>query len=125
MVAYNFQTQFVAPIQAGAKRQTIRRRGMRRHARRGDLLQLYTGQRTKHCRKILDADPKCVDVYLVTILVTEDTITDVFVDGHRVGSLEQFARRDGFPDLAAMHEFWMRSHDVGPFSGVLIEWRAA
>ncbi|MEJ0016825.1 MAG: ASCH domain-containing protein [Acetobacteraceae bacterium] len=47
MVAYSFKRDFAAPILAGIKRQTIRA-DRRRHARPGEVLQLYTGMRTKH-----------------------------------------------------------------------------
>lgn len=46
MVAYNFQARFAAAIEAGEKAITIRSIGRRRHARNGERLQLYTGQRT-------------------------------------------------------------------------------
>ena len=49
MVAYNFQPEFVAPIQSGVKTQTIRRSA---RCKTGDELQLFTGQRTKACRQI-------------------------------------------------------------------------
>lgn len=45
MVAYSFRPQFIAPIQSGAKRQTVR--GLRkRHAHVGELVQLYTARRS-------------------------------------------------------------------------------
>jgi hypothetical protein len=53
MVAYSFDKRFVPQIENGFKRQTIRAH-RRRHARPGEALQLYTGMRTKHCRKIRD-----------------------------------------------------------------------
>ena len=47
VVALNFKQQFIPPILSGAKRQTIRAIGRRRHAIPGETLQLYTGMRTK------------------------------------------------------------------------------
>lgn len=52
MVAYNFQAQFADDVEHGFKTQTIRRDA---RCKSGDKLQLYTGQRTKNCRKLCDA----------------------------------------------------------------------
>ena len=65
MPAYNFQKQFAPLVESGQKRQTIRAIGKRRHARPGESLQLYTGQRTKACRKLISPDPECVSVQAV------------------------------------------------------------
>lgn len=59
MPAYNFRKQFAPLVESGQKRQTIRTIGKRRHARAGEPLQLYTGQRTKACRKLFSPDPEC------------------------------------------------------------------
>lgn len=54
MVALSFMPRFVPAIVAGTKLHTLRwpRHGRSRHARPGELLQLYTGMRTRHCRRI-------------------------------------------------------------------------
>lgn len=121
MVAYNFQRQFVEPIQAGAKSHTIRKNGKRRHARAGEALQLYFGLRTKSARKIID-DPVCVFVKSIRIIVTRVNIEAIDVDGCRQSDMEAFARCDGFQDLAAMHAFWLDFHGVGIFEGSMIGW---
>ncbi|MGV3485384.1 MAG: ASCH domain-containing protein [Planctomycetaceae bacterium] len=123
MVAYNFQAQFTEAIASGAKTHTIRRNGKRRHARAGERLQLYTGMRTKACRKILQEDPVCDGVYPVVIVVEDERIAAITVGGAAVDSLEQFAIDDGFESLAHMHEFWIRFHGVGRFVGSMIEWK--
>ena len=56
MVAINFSAQFADAVASGQKTQTIRRSA---RAAAGQVLQLYTGQRTKACRKLADAI--CVD----------------------------------------------------------------
>lgn len=58
MVAYNFQARFAPDVAAGRKLQTIRAEGRRAHAKAGDRVQLYTGMRTKACRKL--AEGTCV-----------------------------------------------------------------
>jgi hypothetical protein len=60
MVAYSFKKQFVPAIQSGRKRQTIRAL-RRRHARPGEMLQLYCGMRTATCVKIVP-DARCIGV---------------------------------------------------------------
>jgi uncharacterized protein YqfB (UPF0267 family) len=52
MVAYSFNKQFVDAIRSGRKHPTIRA-NRKRHARPGEMLQLYTGMRTRTCTKIV------------------------------------------------------------------------
>lgn len=127
MVAYSFQKQFAEPIIAGTKRQTIRapRLGKTRHARPGDALQLYTGMRTKQCRKIGDAVCEGAHRFLLNIR-----------DGHCAWSMpggtrsagphmmDDFARSDGFADWSDMKAFFAEHHPgVDMFEGILITWR--
>lgn len=124
MVAFSFQKQFAEPIITGTKRQTIRTRA---RAKPGDRLQLYTGMRTKACRKIGDA--VCADVSTVEIRLSKDLI---IVDGsswpapytYNDVRLDNFARADGFADWAAMKVFFAKHHPgVEMFEGFLITWR--
>jgi hypothetical protein len=62
MVAYNFKPQFAPLVEAGTKLQTIRAERRSRHAAPGEAIQLYTGMRTKACRKLLTPDPICQSV---------------------------------------------------------------
>jgi len=123
MVAYSFKKQFVAPILLGTKCQTIRANGKRRHARPGDALQLYTGMRTKQCRKIGDA--MCRSYELISINVELWAIsTGVFPKFTAWPEwLDDFARRDGFADRFEMRDFWLKAHGPGLFQGVLIRWQ--
>jgi hypothetical protein len=123
MVAYSFQKRFVDPIRQGYKRQTIRRQGFKRHARVGEMVQLYTALRTVHAERILP-DVVCTDVCPVLILFDDALrITRIETAGIPVIDLEGFAIRDGFTGLEDMGAFW--EHTNGPmthFEGVLIEW---
>lgn len=89
--------------------------GKRRHARPGDALQLYTGMRTKACRKLRDA--KCTLAIAITISS----------DGVKIGSRnspllsKSIAKKDGFKDFAEMAAWFDKTHGL-PFSGVLISW---
>lgn len=122
MVAYNFQRQFVEPIRSRTKTQTIRAIGKRRHARPGELLQLYTGQRTTSCEKILEEDPYCIAVEQVIIEVGADCIDSIAMSGYAIVDFERFAKEDGFKSLDEMYHFWARSHGYGRFEGLLIQW---
>lgn len=123
MVAYSFKRQFVAPIRAGIKAQTIRAH-RRRHARPGEAVQLYTGMRTRACERIVP-DVRCRDVVDVLMDLWPDDrdeairVGDVFLER---AAREQFAIQDGFDDLAAMRAFWLQNHGREPFRGVLITW---
>lgn len=117
MVAYNFQARFAPAVEAGTKRQTIRahRKGGR-HARMGEPLQLYTGMRTKQCRKLRDA--VCHDVCNILI---ESTAVWTFHPHEIHTDLDYFARLDGFADWREMREWFAGAHGL-PFNGVLIRW---
>lgn len=132
MVAYSFKPQFVEPIRWGLglgldiadgvvapKRQTIRAIGKKRHAREGEMLQLYTGMRTKQCRQIGTA--RCVSVKPI-LLDLENKIIET--GGVRIPRrhLDNFARDDGFAHFEDMRDFWRETHGLGYFKGIIIKW---
>lgn len=122
MVAYSFNPRFEVPIAEGWKTQTIR--GPReRHARPGDMLQLFVGQRTEQCRKICP-DVRCTEVMKAIIEFDADGFIDrIETDGVAVRDLDAFAQREGFADIDEMSEFWAENHGrLTVFQGVLIEW---
>lgn len=126
MVAYSFQRRFIAPIEAGTKSQTIRAVGKRRHAKTGDVLQLYFGQRTQYCRKII-ADRPCTRVERVRINHGLKTVV-LGEDGGpllmRKWDLDLFAIADGFKDWEDLAQFWATFHPgVSFFDGLLIGWK--
>ena len=123
MVAYNFVKQFAARIEDGSKKHTIRPTGKRRHARKGDKLQLYYGQRTKHCRKL--RDDTCVESADIQIMVS----TAGFFSWIRINEkylcdqqMELFATEDGFESLSQMSHFFFEMYGPGLFEGKLIIW---
>lgn len=144
MVAYSFKRRFVDPIRVGLssvslsfdcqpKRQTIRAIGKRRHARRGEVLQLYTAMRTKQCCKIGDA--RCVSFEGVLLkwsewpaFMTYDIAEREPGVWRRVGNtrpildMDTFARLDGFANFDDMATFWREGHGPETFDGVLIKW---
>ena len=131
MVAYSFQRMFVPAIETGLKRQTIRA-ARKRHARPGEMIQLYTGMRTKACRKIIP-DPECRRVDDIEIMVGDDRaplISMIAINGCHLDDvqMESFAHSDGFnlnpgrPALEYMSLFWLQRHGSGLFTGKLIHW---
>lgn len=135
MVAYSFKPLFAPQIVAGLKRQTVRGRRPR-HARPGELVQIYQGMRTRHCVKLIP-DPACTLV-LPVVISFDAAGTDVDwleIDGCALNraALEEFAVKDGFsPDhidlggstaLENFVRFWNASHGkLAQFEGELIQW---
>ncbi|MCJ2107902.1 hypothetical protein MKK70_21485 [Methylobacterium sp. E-041] len=128
MVAYSFKKRFGPPILAGTKAQTIRA-DRKRHARPGEQLQLFTGMRTKHCRRL--GEPVCLAVQPVRLVFAERGIPEAFqVDHAPIGprAMVAFAQADGFVDLDDMRRFWWSEHppeegDTLVFEGFLIRWQ--
>lgn len=120
MPALNFQKQFAQSVENGEKRQTIRAtwKDGRQPAKRGDQLALYTGMRTKGCRKLMDVE--CVEVSPV-FLCRAGQSPAIYVDGKPMVGPDDFARRDGFESIDAMLTFFEETHGL-PFQGWLIEW---
>ena len=124
MVAINFKKQFAGDVENGFKTQTIRQNA---RCKRGDALQLYTGQRTKQCRKLADA--VCKRVRKVKLCATE-----MFIDGNRLyaGSDYEneelyeydndFANKDGFDTYMDMAAWFEDNYGALPFEGYVIEW---
>jgi hypothetical protein len=123
MPAYNFQKRFVVPIRRGTKTNTIRRIGKRRHAQIGERIQLYTGMRTRHCKKIV-ADRICSRVSDIEITIGDSNFQSIDIDGVFLPRARwlAFAKRDGFESVGDFHELFKRMHGVGTFRGVLIQW---
>lgn len=129
MVAYSFKSRFVAPIEARTKRQTIRAVGKKRHARRGDYLQIYTGDRF-HPRLVGRA--KCEAAVPVLLAFGNATLRPFVQIGEqgpnasliiKPADLDAFATRDGFGDWQGLADFWAETHgDVAEWTGLLITW---
>jgi hypothetical protein len=128
MVAYSFKKQFGPPILAGTKAQTIRA-DRKRHARPGELVQLFTGMRTRQCRRL--GESRCVEVLPVRMAFSRRGAAELMQVGERYlvtgGQMDAFARADGFADLEAMARFWWTEHppeggNILTFEGILIRW---
>lgn len=117
MVAINFSAQFAGPVERGEKRQTIRRS---RKCGPGDALQLYTGQRTKACRKLRDA--VCQDVTYVGLTERGVSLGDV---RRFPRDIDEFARLDGFRDYAEMWAWFSDRYKTNSFTGYIIRWHTS
>lgn len=120
MVAYNFQPQFADDVETGRKLQTIR---MTARAKVGDDLQLYTGQRTQHCRKLRDA--VCTGVWKVVLMPTQYGV--ISPDGGKSWPFDpippdEFAQRDGFKTYAEMYKWFRNTYGKPEFKGFMIIW---
>jgi hypothetical protein len=115
MVAFNFQTQFASAIRSGAKTQTIRRN---ERCKAGDVIQLYTGQRTKQCTLIGTATCAICE----PIRIAEDHVAS---GGGRLpsGDAHHIATIDGFVSVDAMRD-WFRDRYGLPFSGYRVMWHS-
>lgn len=139
MVAYSFKKQFIKPIQVGLgiieqkgenlltfpKRQTIRAIGKRRHAREGEIIQLYYAMRTKQCTSI--GVGRCVHSGPIRIYVEAEKIEEGDLPSIKSAvGLDKFAISDGFADWSEMRRFWKEEHGdlvrLGPFVGVVMKW---
>lgn len=120
MVALNFKAVFAEPVEQRIKRQSIR---MTQRCRVGDALQLYTGMRTKQCRKLSETDPVCIFVSPV-LLGPPKASVPLTINGDAVegGDREQFAIADGFPTYDALYEFFQKTNTAEYICGFLHVW---
>ena len=127
MPALSFKTQFIPLIESGEKRQTIRAR--KRPIKVGERLYLYTGMRTKNCRKI--AELICTKTHNFLISKYQvDLYPRAWIDGELICSehLKELAIRDGFKEVEDFTQFFLTSPKaqtescVTSFSGQIIKW---
>ncbi len=116
MPAINFQERFRESILSGRKIQTIRKY-RKTPFKEGDRLYLYTGLRTKNCKKIFEKTIKAVYDFEIK------KNGDFYIGTFKVDTLSEFeiARYDGFADKYDMLEWFIKNHGL-PFHGQLIRW---
>ena len=137
MPSLNFQKQFVELIESGKKRQTVR--PVRKNPIKvGDKLYLFTGLRTKKCRRLVT--PLSVMVsdgslyyreyyyenYVICKSVEKIKIEEwvTCLNGEwlfKNGAEYKLALADGFKDTNEFHKFFKTNYKL-PFEGVLIKW---
>lgn len=114
MVAINFSSEFADDVESGRKTQTIRQTT---RVKSGQWIQLYTGQRTKTCRKLGEA--VCLDVTYVGLTARGITLGNM---DRFPRDFDKFARLDGFPDYAAMWAWFSARYKTDSFTGYIIRW---
>jgi hypothetical protein len=126
MALLGFKKMFVAPIRKGEKAQTIR--GFRKvPIKTGERIFMYTGLRTKHCKKICEAI--CIGQAWIRIAHNKVAIgaweknPKLFLDMR--SELNSFAHHDGFTGWEDLKQFWIKEHgkDCFPFKGVIYYFR--
>ena len=126
MPAYNFKSQFAPAVEAGTKLCTIRGRA----AKVGTTAYLYTGMRTKACRKL--GQGKIVRCDPIIIGRDVDAFPVVVIDDRKLRMAEvwDLAKQDGFEDSEKFVDFFADSQvyktmpggDIQIFAGFMITW---
>ena len=114
-------TVFIDKILSGEKRQTIRRASPKwKNVKVGDKLTLYTGLRSKQCRKLGEAVVDCItDVAfcgegLICPIAQGRWLTEDEVD--------ELVRRDGFGDVYDFWKFFDAHYPERPIEMKVIHW---
>lgn len=119
MPAYNFQGQFADDVASGRKRQTIR--ATDRHAKPGMTAYLYTGLRTKNCRKL----GMSTLVKIVSVEIGRHACGEPYAyvaNSHLThDSLDEFSKSDGFESGEEMAEWFSKQYSL-PFNGFVHMW---
>jgi hypothetical protein len=120
MPSLNFQQQFAADVEAGRKRQSIR---LNRRFRVGDTVHLFTGMRTKQCRRLGSG---IVTEVLPLTISRADAVPALVVSVDccelSPSAAHALATADGFSGLCAMERWFTSNHGL-PFDGWLIRWQ--
>lgn len=129
MVALNF-SMFIDKVENGTKPHTIRAR-RKRPVNVGNKLDLFTGMRTRYCRR-LKVQPGCKDredcirAQDIEIVRPGSSVIDIFVDGVRLKfhQMNQLALRDGFANWGEFIQYFMPPGRER-FDGQIIWWKEA
>ena len=116
-------TVFTDKILSGEKRQTIRKAGKKwANVTAGDKLSLYTGLRTKQCRKLGEAEVESIeDVEIESSLrvFSRIKINDKYLFMHE---MKRLALSDGFSTIDAFLDFFNEHYGTN-FKGKIIKWK--
>lgn len=121
MVAINFDARFAGLVEEGLKTCTVRK-GPK--GKPGDRLQLYTGQRSKGCRRLVNPDPVLLQVVPIEIGEDYAKLGDAApMTGDRLAILGASL---GFDDYAGAVAFYRERHGLPakgvPFRGFFHSW---
>lgn len=124
MPLLNFQSRFAPLVESGEKRQTIRAyRKDGRDPKVGDRLFLYTGARTRQCRKLGEAT--CSGIREVAISygwgLKLNRRSTSLAERRAFALADGFQSTDYYEPFGAMCKWFENTHGL-PFRGLLIEW---
>lgn len=121
MPLLGFKKQFIDKILSGEKRSTIRKyRKDAKNPHPGQTLYLYSGLRTKSCRKLKEVVCKSVSSIYIDRNGYNIDVT-VELKDYDALSIAILAQSDGFDTITDFFDFFEKTHGL-PFSGLLIEW---
>ncbi len=116
---------FIDKILSGEKRQTIRRAGFKwGSVKVGDKLTLYTGLRTKECRKLGEAVVESITP--ITINTSENWVAvNSPLGWFYLDTADQYdlLRRDGFDTQLAFYSFFTEHYKLPQNAMVVIRWK--
>ena len=120
-------TVFIDKILSGEKRQTIRKAGPKwAKVKVGDKLTLYTGLRTKGCRKLGEAEVESIEDIEIEMFDLVDGTRMYCIELNRHGlpdaKIIPLAKADGFKDLGSFLDFF-QDHYGENFNGKIIKWK--
>lgn len=117
-------TVFIDKILSGEKRQTIRRASPKwQNVKAGDKLTLYTGLRTKQCRKLGEAVVESITP--ITLQSVDDWIEAHTPLGDFMlyySDLEDLSGRDGFDGVRDFFLFFYNTYIERELEMVVIRW---
>jgi hypothetical protein len=118
-ISLSFKAQFAPLVESGEKRQTIRLQTTRK-AYPTDTLYLFTGMRTKNCRRL--ANVKCLLAEDLEI----DTRREMIISKEKRPFGKKFAleiaQLDGFEDLTSFFDFFRQQYGDGIHAMRLYRW---
>lgn len=121
-------TVFIDKILSGEKRQTIRKAGKKwDKVKVGDKLTLYTGLRTKDCRKLGEAEVKSIEDIRIETKVNEKrnvAFGKIYAGKRKLddGTISYLAELDGFKSTFEFLDFFNAQYGEH-FKGKIIKWK--
>jgi hypothetical protein len=116
MVAFSFRPEFVNKILSGEKQSTIR---STKRCEVGDMMQLYTGLRTKECKKLIEV--LCIGV--APILISAYSLWKLGeTEGNVKPSVAPLHEQEGFMNVCDMVAFFREEYGL-PYRGWIHAWR--